>query len=100
MLFRRKIVVEFDPALTRTLDRLSYALTVNLEKIMAKLDALTAEVTAINDTDDAILALIDGLVQQLKDAGTDQGAVDAIVADLEAKRTVLAAAVTTNTPAG
>lgn len=63
---------------------------------MAKLDGLQAEVTAISGTDDSVLALIDGLVAQLKTAGSDQATIDQITSDLEAKRLALTAAVTAN----
>lgn len=92
---------EYCQAIEQKLDRILEVLQLlaNLQEIsMADLSKLQAEVTSISNTDDAVLALIDGLVTQLKNAGSDQAAVDQIVSDLETKRTSLAAAVTANTP--
>ena len=66
------------------------------EKIMARLDQLTAEVAEVQGTVASAIALIQGLAQQIKDAGTDQAALDDIVAQLNAQQEALAAAVAAN----
>lgn len=85
-----------DQAAERKLDQILNALVELKEIIMTDFSKLQSEVNDIATTDDAVLALIDGLVAELKNA-PDQAAVDAIVAGLETKRTQLAAAVVANT---
>lgn len=72
-----------------------------------ELDALTAAVTKISAADDSIIALCQGLAQQLKDLVSNNlefAALKAAVLDraneLEAKANEVAAAVVANTPAG
>jgi len=60
---------------------------------MAKLDGLIAEVEEVRGTVASAIVLIQGLAQQIKDAGTDQAALDEIVAQLDAQQQALAAAV-------
>lgn len=71
----------------------------NQHKIMALLDQLTADVAAETTVDNAVLALITSLVQQIKDAGTDPVALKALTDQMEANATALQTAVTANTPA-
>lgn len=85
-----------DPAVEHKLDQILNVLAEIKEIVMTDFSKLQTEVNDISNTDDAVLALIDGLVAQLK-AAPDQDAVDAIVSNLESKRTQLAAAVTANT---
>ena len=74
----------------------------NQEKIMASLqetlDDVTAETTAI----DSVVALVQGLRDQLNAAGlssADQAKVDAIFTAIEGNKTKLAAALAANVPA-
>ena len=66
---------------------------------MAKLDALLGEVAELKTVAASAEALLKGLSDALKAAGSDQAAIDAIVADLDAQTQELANAVSENTPA-
>lgn len=77
-----------------------------LERIMADLSALTAEVKENTDVTQSAVTLLNGLaarVQELADelaaAGTDASAVQALADELNASTDSLTAAVTANTPA-
>lgn len=88
-----------DPRLERKLDRVLHALLKNEEIIMAQLDTLTADVAADTDAVNSAVKLIEGLVQQIKDAGTDPVALKALTDRLEANTASLAGAVAANTSA-
>lgn len=64
-----------------------------------QLTALQQEVANDTDVTNSVLKVIDGLAQQIKDAGTDPAALEAITAQLSQNRLSLAAAVAANTPA-
>jgi anti-sigma factor ChrR (cupin superfamily) len=66
------------------------------EILMAKLDGLIAEVEEVKGTVASAIALIAGLKEQIENAGTDQAALDEIVAQLDAQQQALAAAVAAN----
>lgn len=66
---------------------------------MDTLDQLTTDVQADTDAVTAATTLIAGLVQQIKDAGTDPVALKALTDKLEANTAALSAAVVANTPA-
>lgn len=66
-------------------------------KIMQALDALQAAVAAEDTVIDSAVALINGIPALI--AGVDPAALAALQADITAKATALAAAVTANTPA-
>ena len=66
--------------------------------IMSDLTALTQAVTDIETVDQSVEALITQLVEEIKAAGTDQTALDALTTRLENEKTALAEAVTANTP--
>lgn len=70
-----------------------------LEKIMALLDTLTADVAALTTVDQSAITLINGLAQQIKNAGTDPVALKALTDQIEANTASLSAAVTANTTA-
>lgn len=82
-------------------------ITCKLEEIIMNLDALHAAVEAEVSVTASAVALIEGFQAQLdalkaaqEAAGmADQSAVDAMVAQLEASKASLAAAVSANTPA-
>lgn len=88
-----------DPALERKLDRVLNALITNQEIIMADLTKLTADVAAETTVDTAVQTLLTNLVAQIKAAGGDQAALDALTTQMEANAAALSAAVTANTPA-
>lgn len=90
--------------LDRVLRELSFiTFTVNLnrklELAMSKeLDDLTVEVAADTAVESSAVTLIQGLAQQIKDAGTDPVALKALTDSLTTSSTALAAAVSQNTP--
>lgn len=73
--------------------------TQKLDLILMKLDHLETTIDRIETVADSAVALINGLSQQIKDAGTDEAKLAALTAELDAKATDLAAAVAANTVA-
>jgi len=75
----------------------------SIERILihmsAQLDRLTASVAALKTVDASAAAMIAGLAQQIRDAGTDPVALAALADDIDADKAALAAAVAANTPA-
>lgn len=71
-----------------------------IEKIMTKLDDLNSAVERNTAVDDSVLTLLDGIVQQLKDAqaSNDPQAIDNLIAKLDANTQKMTDAVTKNTP--
>jgi len=71
-----------------------------IEKIMTKLDDLKAAVERNTAVDDSVLTLLDGIVQQLKDAqsSSNPAAMDELIAKLDANTQKMTDAVTKNTP--
>lgn len=71
-----------------------------IERIMTKLDDLNAAVERNTAVDDSVLTLLDGIVQQLKDAqsSSDPMAIDNLIAKLDANTQKMTDAVTKNTP--
>lgn len=63
------------------------------------IDQLKAKVTANTAVTQSSVLLIQGLVQQLKDAADDPAELQAVIAEIEANTAALAAAVPANTPA-
>lgn len=95
-------LVKLDPATAAMLSRMDVTLKqINQEmnKIMADLTALTAEVARNTTVEKAALALIQGFAAQLAAAGTDPVALKALQDQLTASDDELAAAVAQNTPA-
>lgn len=70
-----------------------------LETIMSALDDLQAAVAAEDTVIDSAIKLIQGIPALIAAAGTDPAKLQALSADITAKSTALAAAVTANTPA-
>ncbi len=68
------------------------------KKVMASLDALTAQVTKNTDVEASAVILIQGIAQQLKDAGTDPTKLAELASKLSTSADSLAAAVAANTP--
>lgn len=65
----------------------------------AALDRLTAEVAETKTAVNSVLALVEGLAQQIRDNATDPVALNALADELDAQQAALAAAVAANTPA-
>lgn len=64
---------------------------------MATMQELQAAVLRVTDAEDAVITLLKGISQQLKDAKTDPAAIAAVIASLDANTTKLASAVVENT---
>lgn len=71
-----------------------------IERIMTKLDDLNAAVARNTAVDDSVITLLEGIVQQLKDANasSDPAAIDKLIAQLDANTQKMTDAVTRNTP--
>ena len=74
-------------------------LGVKVDKIMAAIDDLTAEVTRDTTVIGSAVTLINGFAAQLAAAGTDPAKLAALQATLKTNVDDLAAAVAANTPA-
>jgi len=72
-----------------------------LEAIMATIADLQASVAKETDAENAVITLLQGISQQLKDAKAsgDPKALDAVIASIDANTAKLGAAVVENTPA-
>lgn len=68
--------------------------------IMATIQDVSAAVAAESSVDDSIITLLNGIVQQLKDAqaSNDPAALDIVVAGIQANTKKIQDAVTANTP--
>lgn len=71
----------------------------SMRNIMASMADLQAAVSRNTDAEDAVIVLLKGISQQLKDAKGDPVAIDAVVAQIDANTAKLGAAVVENTPA-
>ena len=85
-------------------DEVIYLLNKILKKenqIMATIQELTSAVDRNTAVDDSVITLLEGIVQQLKDAqaSNDPAAIDALITKLDANTKKMADAVTANTPA-
>ena len=69
------------------------------DAIMATLTDVQAAVTAEDTVVDSSIALIQGLASQVAALQPNQAAIDTLAADIRAKSTALANAVSQNTPA-
>ncbi len=69
------------------------------KKLMADLSRITANVAANGTVIGSAVTLIEQIAEALRNAGSDQGAIDALANDLEAQAALLAEAVLRNTPA-
>jgi hypothetical protein len=83
-----------------TLFYLLHELNIKVNILMATIQDVQAAVTAESSVDDSIVTLLNGIVQQLKDAqaSNDPAALDAVVAGIQANSKKLSDAVTANTP--
>jgi hypothetical protein len=74
------------------------ALSLKLEvNTMAKIEDVTAAVAAESSVVNSVVTLLQQLSDQIKAAGTDGAALDAVVASINANKDALAAAVLANT---
>ena len=80
--------------------RILIKLNKKVNTLMATIQELTAAVQRNTDIDDSVIALLNGIVQQLKDAQAmnDPAAIDALIVKLDANTAKMAEAVTANTP--
>lgn len=75
------------------------ALTARSKTMSAELDALTAQVAQNTNAEQSAITLLNNLHQLLIDAGTDPAKLGAITSTLKTSADALAAAVVANTPA-
>jgi uncharacterized protein YoxC len=68
-------------------------------KLMADLTRITSEVAENGTVIGSAVTLIEQIAEALRNAGTDQAALDQLAADLDAQASALADAVVRNTPA-
>lgn len=81
------------------LKNLVQQLTREIQKMATNLDALTAQVQKNSDAVDSAIVLIQGLRQQIIDAGTDPAKLLELTNSLKQDEQQLADAVVVNTPA-
>lgn len=93
---RLDIYHHFEPSGVEVLQQVRLLFSQTEARLMASLQALEAQVAATKGVMESAVTLIQGLRQQIIDAGTDQAKLDAIVADLDAADDALANAVAAN----
>lgn len=86
-------------ALVRTVMAITLHLYREGATIMAKFDALEAEVARNTSVDASALALIQGIAAKLEEAAGDPAKIAQLAADLKSSSDALAEAVSANTPA-
>ena len=79
--------------------QLMQIVTKGATKVMASLDALTAQVTKNTDVEASAIVLIKNIAAALEAAKTDPVAIAALAAQLDTSATALAEAIVANTPA-
>ena len=89
----------FETQLLQKMDQKLEQILANQKTIMADLSTLQAAVANEDSVVASAITLIQGLAQQVAALTPTQSAIDALAADIQAKSTALAAAVTANTPA-
>lgn len=72
---------------------------LNIKKMNTELEALSAEVAETKTVVKSAIVLIDGISQQIKDAGTDKVKLKELTDSLDADNAALAAKVAENTAA-
>lgn len=75
-----------------------FTLPQRIAHMSAQLDELTAQITQNNSLIESALTLIQGLKQQIQDAGTDPAKLQALVDALSTEDQKLATALASNTP--
>jgi uncharacterized coiled-coil protein SlyX len=78
---------------------LLHELNIKVNLLMATIQDINAAVAAQSTVEDSIIVLLNGIVQQLKDAqaANDPAALDKVIADITANTQKLQDAVTANT---
>lgn len=66
---------------------------------MSKMDDLKASVARNTDAENAVITLLQGISQQLKDAAGDPAKIQEVINQIDANTAAAAAAVVANTPA-
>lgn len=104
-LFVLRVLYDYDPILpivvpeVAILAVLIYIATQvkGLTAMSAAFDNLIAKVTLIEDRADALIALVNGIAQQLRDNATDPAAVNELASRLDAQAAEITAAIDANT---
>jgi chromosome segregation ATPase len=81
------------------LHELMHQIKERLIVMSAALDRLTQEVSETKDAVASVLALVQGLADQIRDNAEDPAALNKLADDLDAAQQEIAAAVAANTPA-
>lgn len=102
MRFDVHLYIEPSNAVLQRLDVICQKLDRLIERqniIMATMTDLQAAVTRETDAENSVVALLEGISQQLKDAkaANDPAALDKVIADIDANTAKMALAVTANT---
>lgn len=81
-------------------ERLIDKLSKKVNKLMATIEQLKVAVQRNTEVDDSVITLLNGIVQQLKDAqaSSDPEAIQTVIDQLDANTKKMAYAVTANTP--
>jgi chromosome segregation ATPase len=102
----RRICVEFEyddePSTAERLARIESSLNKlhrRLKTMSTKFDGLIAEVADLNTVTAGAIVLLDELKARIDEAAGDPAAIAQIVADIDASKDALAAALVRNTPA-
>lgn len=90
---------EGDSVVLKELKKLSSLITKNQNTVMADLKTITDAVEKETTVDASIITLLTQISDELKAAGTDQTALDALAQKINDNADAIAAAVTANTPA-
>jgi len=78
---------------------LQHRILERIDTMSAAMDRLTSEVAENSTAVDSVLALVEGLAQQIRDNAEDPAKLNALADELDAKQQAIAAAVAANTPA-
>lgn len=82
-----------------TNDVITQLINLKFQQMNDNLAKLEAEVKETTDLQQSAITLLQGLSQQIKDAGTDKVKLDEITNGLDSKNAEFAAAIAANTPA-
>lgn len=96
---RVEIIHQADAPASARIEAKLDAILANQERQMAAIDDLTAAVQAADTVIDGAVALLEGILSRLDQAGTDPAKLDALRTDIEARTQKLAAAVAAVPPA-
>ena len=98
---RVHLYIKPDPEVLARLDAIFDRLDLMESNIMTVMDDLKASVQRNTDAEAAVVTLLQGISQQLKDAlaAGDPAAIQAVITQIDANTAAAAAAVVANTPA-